>query len=125
MKYATWSAAIALLAVAALLAYLVPRSGSVGWSLLAWAIMTVSFVVGGAWQVAVHGRPGSAFLVVLGSCILARLFGAAAGAAAAVWNGEAAMRSYLTGLGFAWVPLQSFEVVWFLSKTKRSSVISS
>ena len=64
---------------AALTPAVLSRGGSPFWAILGWAAMSVLGAVGGCLLVSRHGRPGPAFLVVLGSSMLCRLVVAAAG----------------------------------------------
>lgn len=121
-RYTMWSGAVAIGVAACLIAVgRAQGTEAVTWSLLGWSIMALTGVAGGAWMTARHGQPNSRFLVALGTCMLARLFGAAAGAAAAVLNGSVATTSYLIGLGAAFVALQVLEIGWFLRKARRAT----
>jgi hypothetical protein len=121
-RYAAWSGSIAI--AAALLLFAVASTEGVvaaRWSLLGWLVMALTGVLGGSWLAAAHGRPGSRFIVALGTCMLARLFGSAAGAVAAALSGGGAVWPYLAGLGVTFLPLQVFEVGWFLRKGRRTA----
>ena len=122
--YGLWSSAVALAAGAALVlfAYSSGRT-AIGWSLLGWAVMTVTGVIGGSWMAALHGRPGSAFVGAVLGCMLARLVGSALGAWAATPIGIEAARPYVVGLGVGYVPLQIFEAKWFLARSRRHTKI--
>jgi hypothetical protein len=122
-RYALGStAAAAIAAVALLLAFSPQGRAAVGWGLLGWSIMALIGVAGGTWQAKLHGSQGTGFLVALGTCILARLVGAAAGAAAAATLGMGAVWPYLAGLGAGYVPLQLFEVGWFLRQSRGATL---
>lgn len=108
--------AVSLLALAASSVALDAR-----WMMSGWGIMALVGVAGGAWLTATHGRPGSGFIVALGTCMLSRLFASAIGAAAAVMTGGHAVTSYLTGLGAGFVTLQVFEVGWFLRRDRTTA----
>ncbi|HXV74993.1 MAG TPA: hypothetical protein VD788_01640 [Candidatus Polarisedimenticolaceae bacterium] len=110
------SAAIGMLLVVGL----DPRA--LGWALAGWAWMTLVGVGGGAWIAARHGDPGPGFLKALGTCILSRLAGAAGGAALAASHGADAVWPYLAGLGTGFVPLQVFEIGWFLRRSRGWTV---
>lgn len=117
---------IALAAALALLAFAVPRGGpAVGWSLIGWLIMTLAGSLGGAWTVSQHGRPGSGFLVAVGICMLSRLVLGAAGVAAAAGAGTAAVWALLAGLAVTYVPLQVFEMIWFLRSIRAKAPTGS
>jgi len=88
------------------------------WGILGWSIMAVTGVAGGAWMDRKHGLQGAGFLVALGTCMLARLFAAVAGAAGAAMNGMDAVWPYLVGLGVGYVPLQLFETGWFIRRAR-------
>lgn len=92
-----------------------------GWSILGWSIMAVTGVAGGIWLSRVHGRQGAAFLVALGTCMLARLFASVGGAVGAAISGKHAVWAYLAGLCAGYIPLQSFEVFWFIRKARQRS----
>ena len=87
--------------------------------------MVLVGVAGGAWLATQHGSPGTGFLVAMGTCMLARLFGSAAGAIAAGTHGMGALWPYLAGLGFGFVPLQLFEIGWFMRLTKHDASVRS
>ena len=91
------------------------------WGFTGWAIMAVTGVAGGIWMTRTHGRQGSGFLVALGTCMLARLFASVGGALIAAVRGTDAVWPYLVGLGAGYVPLQLFEVGWFLRLSKIRS----
>ena len=115
--------ACVLIAVASglgVLALATPHGGlALRWGLIGWSIMALAGVVGAVWAAAVHGRPGSGFLLALGTCMLARLFGAALGAWGAARHGMEAVWPYLGGLAVGYVPLQLFELTWFLRKARE------
>jgi hypothetical protein len=118
-RYAAWSLGIG--SGAALIVMLLARSegrAAIGWGLLGWSVMVLVGAIGGAWLVTQHGAPGAGFLVAMGTCMLARLFGAAAGALAAGMQGTEAVWPYLVGLGVGYIPLQFFEIGWFMRQTK-------
>jgi hypothetical protein len=115
-RYALGSAAVASAALVVALAA-TARYGSgdaAGWVLLGWGVTTAVGVAGGAWLASAHGTLGTDFLKALGTCILTRLAGAAAGAAWAGSQGMGAVWAYLAGLGAGFVSLQLFEIGWFL-----------
>ena len=121
-RYAVWSGAIAAGAGLALLPFALSGGVSAfGWAVLGWLVMVVPGVAGGSWLAAVHGKLGSAFLVAMGACILARLIASAAGAAAAAMHGMGVVWPYLTGLGVGFLPLQVFEVGWFYRRARSGS----
>lgn len=91
----------------------------VRWALAGWAIMAVVGVAGGAWLTAVHGSPGTGFVVALGACMLLRFFASAIGAGAAVIYGGVSVTSFLTGLGAGFVTMQVFEVSWFFRRGRE------
>lgn len=91
------------------------------WSLLGWVVMASIGVVGGVWTVRMHGRPGAGFVVAIGSCMLARLFASALGAWGAARHGMPAVWPYLTGLTAGYLPLQLFELGWFVRRMREES----
>ena len=95
--------------------------GFLRWSLLGWLVMASIGVVGGVWAVRVHGRPGAGFIVAIGTCMLARLFASALGAWGAARHGMPAVWPYLTGLTAGYVPLQLFELGWFVRRAREGS----
>jgi hypothetical protein len=108
-------AGITALAAACVLAALLALQGEpalVAWGLGGWWVMSVVGVAGGAWLVRRHGAPGSGFLLAMGTCMLARLALAAAGAFAAAAVGMPEVHAYLIGLGAGYVPLQVVEMNW-------------
>lgn len=112
-KYAGYGTMVALLSGAALTPAVLSRGGSPFWAILGWAAMSVLGAVGGCLLVSRHGRPGPAFLVVLGSSMLCRLVVAAAGLAFALQAGDTAMWSFLGGMIAGFLPQQMLEVAWF------------
>jgi hypothetical protein len=112
-------AAVAGIAGLALLPLGLGRGGlALRWGFTGWAIMAVTGVAGGVWLTRTHGRQGSGFLVALGTCMLARLFASVGGALGAAVRGTDAVWPYLVGLCAGYVPLQLFEVGWFLRLSK-------
>jgi hypothetical protein len=89
-----------------------------GWAIFGWLLASVTGVGFGARLVSLHGTPGSGFMVALGTCILARLFAFAGGAAWAVSRSYEEAIAFLAGLVIGYVPTQVFELVWFASRTK-------
>jgi len=85
-----------------------------------WAIMAIVGVAAGAWMVRAHGRPGSGFLAALAAGMLARLFLSAAGAAWAARHDVQTVWAFLGGLFAGYVPLQVFELTWFIRRDRRS-----
>ena len=86
------------------------------WSLIGWAVMSLTGVICGSWMAALHGRPGAAFVAALLGCTLARLIAAGLGAWATTQIGYKAAWPYMIGLGVGYVPLQLFEAGWFLTR---------
>jgi len=118
-RYTAWSGSIAVASGLVLLAF-ASAEGAVAarWSMLGWLVMALTGVLGGARMATHHGRPGSGFIVALGTCMLARLFASAAGAVAAALSGSGAVWPYLVGLGVGFLPLQIYEVGWFLRRSR-------
>jgi hypothetical protein len=114
--------ASALAAAAALLPFAF-HEGAVAlrWGLSGWLIMSVIGLAGGMWLVLKHGRQGSGFLVALGTCMLARLFASAAGAFGAAAQGMEAVWAYIVGLVAGYLPLQFFEIWWFVRGSRRAA----
>jgi len=127
MRYAGWNAAVATATLGVLT--LLPLTAGPNawlpdrWALLGWSIMALTAVIGGWALENWHGRPGSGFLAALSACILTRLFGAAAGALAAMFGGEGAIRAFLVGLVATFLPLQSLEIAWFVQKARRTTAV--
>jgi len=65
-----------------------------------------------------HGGEGAGFLVALGTCMLARLFASVAGAAGAALSGMDAVWPYVVGLTAGYLPLQMFELYWFIRRAR-------
>lgn len=121
-RFAITGGAIAVAAGLALLPPGLSRGASaLRWGALGWAIMALTGLAGGVWMARTHGRQGSGFLVALGTCMLARLFGSVGGALAAAARGTEAVWPYLAGLCAGYVPLQLFEIGWFLRLSKVRS----
>lgn len=122
LRFAVIGGAIAVAAGLALLpAGLARGPETLLWGVLGWSIMAVTGVVGGTWMARKLGGQGAGFLVALGTCMLARLFAAVAGAAGAAMNGLDAVWPYVVGLGAGYVPLQLFEMGWFIRRAKVRS----
>jgi hypothetical protein len=122
LRFAVLSGAIAIAAGLALLPLGLQRGPTaLFWGGIGWAIMALTGVAGGTWLVRAHGRQGSGFLVALGTCMLARLFASVAGALTAASSGMDAVWPYIAGLGAGYVPLQLFEVGWFLRVARSRS----
>jgi hypothetical protein len=97
-----------------------PRGAEiVRWSMTGWAITAVVGVVTGLWMVRVHGKPGSGFLAAMGTGMLARLFLSAAVALWAAQHGIEYVWAFLAGLVAGYLPMQAFEVTWFLREARR------
>jgi len=75
----------------------------------------------GAWLAAVFGRPGPAFLAALSAGILGRLLATLAGSVAAASRGRGALMGYLAGIGVGFVPLQLFEIAYFIRAGRRAA----
>jgi hypothetical protein len=124
-RYARTAVIVAVLALA--LAWLA-LPGSLrqqgGWLALGWALMSLGHVAGGCWMAARHGRPGSGFLVALGTSMIGRFVMAIAGGVATWFAGEAAAVAYVAGLGLGFVPLQTLESVWFLRASRTGAATS-
>ncbi len=121
-RYAIWSGAVALAAALPLIAFAAAEGWAAArWSLLGWAIMALIGVGGGAWCVRRHGDPGAGFMLALGTCMLARLIASALGAAMAAGHGMEAVWPYLAGLVVTYLPLQIFEMSWFLHQTRSEA----
>ena len=117
-RYALWSGLLALAVGVGLMLIAGPFGPSaVRWTLFGWAVMALTGVFGGSWLAGVHGRPGAGFLVALGTCMLVRLFAAATGAAAAAMSGMPAAWPFVGGLFAGFLPMQAFEIAWFLRRT--------
>jgi hypothetical protein len=93
-------------------------AAGLAWGLVGWGSMAVVGLSGGAWTVARHGSPAAGFLLAAGTCMLARLILLAAGAFAAKPQGMEAVYAYLIGFGAAYLPIQVFEMRWFLRRNR-------
>ena len=83
--------------------------------LLGWGLMALVGVTAGGWAVSRHGTPGPGFIVAVGTGMLARLVLAGAGAAVTLSRGEGALYAYFAGVGAGYVPVQLYEMGWFLT----------
>jgi hypothetical protein len=92
-----------------------------GWSILGWALATSLGAFCGARLILVHGTPGTAFLKVQGSCILARLFTFAGGTAWAFSHSIEEALAFLFGVVAGYLPTQILEMVWFASRTRNQT----
>ncbi len=119
-RYAVCGGAVSVIVGLALFLVARPFGESVvRWSLLGWLAMTAIGIGGGAWLVAAHGTRGWNFIAALSACMLARLVALAAGAIGAAVQGQEVVWPNLIGLGAGYLPLQLFEVGWFLKSTKN------
>ena len=122
LRFAFLGGAIALATGLALLPQAVSRGEEiVRWAVLGWSIMAVTGVAGGTWMVRKHGQEGAGFLVALGTCMLARLFASVAGAGGAAISGMDAVWPYVAGLAVGYLPLQAFELFWFIRKARKQA----
>ena len=120
LSFALQAGVLASILAIALVLALRPHGGSaIRFALAGWGIIALTGVAGGAWIARNHGRGIVAFLVALQSCMLARLALAAGGAFVSWKAGEDAIRFFLTGLAVGFLPLQTFEIVWFYRRTQR------
>jgi hypothetical protein len=97
-------------------------AAAVQWGVSGWLIMATTGMAGGVWLVFKHGKQGSGFLVALGTCMLARLFASAAGAFGAAQQGMEAVWPYIVGLCTGYLPLQLFELWWFVRSARRAAL---
>lgn len=119
-RFTVLGASIAALAGAG--SYAVARtagSGAVVPCLVGWALMAGAGLAGGLFLVRAHGRPGTGFMGALVASILARLALSSAGAAWAAASSIETVWAYLGGLAAGYVPLQAFELAWFIRHDRR------
>jgi hypothetical protein len=123
LRFALLGGAIALASGLVLLPWaLAEGPAAVQWGVSGWLIMAVTGLAGGVWLVIKHGKHGSGFLVALGTCMLARLFASAAGAFGAAQQGMEAVWPYIVGLISGYLPLQMFELWWFVRIARRAAL---
>jgi hypothetical protein len=84
------------------------------WTLGAWLLLAAIGVADGVWLQRRYGRTGSGFLLALVVGILARIAAVCAGCVLAFRQGGNAPWGFLAGVAAGFVPLQAFEVIWFL-----------
>lgn len=121
MRYARWSAAVAVGAGLALLPVAIDRGTPVlVWGFAGWGIVAVVGVYCGARLTAFHGRSGTGFLWLYGAGMAARMLALVATMGIARWGGTTAAWAYLAGLGAAWLATQGFEMVWFAARTRAT-----
>jgi hypothetical protein len=87
---------------------------------IAWGLMSVIGVFGGALAVNFHGNPGAGFPLTVVTCILLRLFSGLGGILIAVRLGH--VNAYLIGLFSTFFLMSAFEMFWFL---RRNRVIAA
>jgi len=122
LRFAILGVAIVLASGLALLPLALARGEeTVRWAVLGWTIMAITGVAGGTWMVRKHGQQGAGFLVALGTCMLARLFASVSGAAAAAMSGMDAVWPYVAGLAAGYLPLQAFELFWFIRRARKQA----
>lgn len=120
LSYALQASLLATILGIALMLVLRPQGQAViGFAMFGWGVIALTAVAGGAWIAGQHGRSGLGFLLALQSCMLARLALAAGGAFVAWQAGGDAVRSFLIGLVVGFIPLQTFEIVWFYRRTQK------
>jgi hypothetical protein len=120
LSYALQCSLLAIILALGLLLTLRSQSQTfLGFAMLGWGVMALTAVPGGAWVASRHGRSLTAFLVALQSCMLARLALAAGGAFVAWKAGGDAVRAFLIGLVVGFLPLQTFEIIWFYRRTQK------
>lgn len=92
-------------------------SAANGWAataaLTGWSVTTLLALGSGAWLAALHGRAPARFVAVMGAGFLARLIAIAAGTVIAATGAPGTLGGFLAGVGAAYVPLQTFEMIWF------------
>jgi hypothetical protein len=119
LRFAILGGAIVLASGFALLPQALSRGDdTLRWGALGWSIMAVTGLAGGVWMLRKHGGKGAGFLVALGTCMLARLFASVAGAAGAAMGGMEAVWPYVVGLAAGYLPLQLFELYWFIRRAR-------
>jgi hypothetical protein len=91
------------------------------WMVAGWAIVSIAGALGGAWLEREHGKPGTGFLLALGTGVAARFFAVAVGSVVAALSGRRNLIAYAFGLAAGFVPVQLYEAVWFLRKTRRTA----
>jgi len=108
------SAAATLGAAGVVLWIATTGSAAASWAAAGFAVMAVPGIVFGSWLAREHGRPGSRFLSALATGFVTRLVLVAVAAFSAAKAGEGAGTALLAGLAAGFVPLQIFEMIWFL-----------
>jgi hypothetical protein len=91
------------------------------WTVAGWSILAVVGVADGVWLNHRYGKPGTGFLTALVVGVLARLVLVGAGTALALRSGGDAPWAFLAGVAAGFVPIQVFEVFWFVRSAKASS----
>ena len=126
LRYLLWGGAISAVTLGLALYHAASSDGYEPlWTAAGWLVAAGIGLVAGFWMNRVHGRAGAAFIVALGTCMLARLFAAAAVGGAATMAGRIAIWSFVVGLAAGFIPLQVLEVGWFHVLTKRLAAGSS
>lgn len=118
-RFVARGALVALTAGVLVAAATVATGAEPRWAGLGWALACLLGLAGGAWLAALHGTPGSAFLVALGVGLLARLGVLTLAAVAAALAGNSAIGSYGLGLGFGFVAMLAYEAAWFVLADRR------
>lgn len=120
--YAAGSAGVAVVAAAlAFAAGVGPGAAAGGYGWLGWGMMATAGIGSGTWLAVVHGRPGTAFLVALLAGILGRLLATLAGAAIAATGGKEGLFAFLAGVAAGFVPLQAYEIAFFVLAGRRGA----
>jgi len=87
---------------------------SSAWAVKGFLAMAVPGVIGGAWLAREHGRSAQRFLIALATGFVTRLILAGSAAFFAARAGGGAGLALLFGLAAGFVPLMTFEMIWFV-----------
>lgn len=87
------------------------------WAAGGWLAVASLGVADGVWLNRKHGTSGSGFMLAMVVGILARLVIVGAGSVVAFRSGGDAAWGFLAGVGAGFVPVQAFEVIWFMRLT--------
>lgn len=114
-RFAVGAVAIALASGLLGLPWVVGRWGdAMPWAVSGWGATAAVGIAAGIWMAYQYGRAGSGFLIGIVAGMLARMLIVGLGTAAAIRLGGSGPWGFLAGFALGFVPLQTYELVWFI-----------
>jgi len=119
-RFALWGGIVAAATGVALVGGAVRmQAPGLGWGVLGWGAAVAPGLTFGTWLARRHGTPGTGFVAALGAGILVRFVTVLGSLAWVLAEGAGAQRIWLAGVLAGYVPLQLFEVAWFVRRSRR------